>query len=51
MVKPDVVHRVGEVITFMQEHGYKINKLKMGVMSRECATEFYHQHSGQSFLP
>lgn len=51
MVKPDVAHRSGEIITFLLEHGFKITKLKMGTMTAKCATEFYKEHQGQPFFP
>lgn len=51
MVKPDVAHRSGEIITFLLNHGFKITKLKMGTMTSKCATEFYKEHQGQPFFP
>lgn len=51
MVKPDVAHKVGEIVQFMEEHGFKIIRMKMGQMSSECASDFYKEHKGQPFLP
>lgn len=51
MIKPDIIHKVGEIITFMEKNGFKIIKMKMGQMSKECASDFYKEYSGQFFLP
>jgi len=51
MIKPDGVQRglVGKIIQRIEEKGFKIVALKMGVVSAEKAREHYAEHSGKKF--
>jgi nucleoside-diphosphate kinase len=51
MIKPDGVQRglVGKVIERIEEKGFKIAALKMGVISAELAREHYAEHAGKKF--
>ena len=51
MIKPDGVQRglVGKIIQRIEEKGFKIVALKMGVVSAETAREHYAEHSGKKF--
>jgi nucleoside-diphosphate kinase len=51
MIKPDGVQRglVGKVIQRIEEKGFKIVALKMGVISAEKAREHYAEHAGKKF--
>jgi nucleoside-diphosphate kinase len=52
MVKPDGVHRshVGNVISRVENKGYKIIGLKMLHISKEMASEHYGEHVGKPFF-
>ena len=52
MVKPDGVQRglVGEIITRIEEKGFKISALKMLQISREKAEKHYGEHIGKPFF-
>ena len=50
LIKPDIVHKSGEIIKFMQDNGFKIIQLKMGQMSQECASNFYVEHKNETYL-
>lgn len=52
MVKPDGVKRglVGEVISRIENKGYKIVAMKLMHISRETAEEHYGEHKGKPFF-
>ncbi|MEB2792829.1 MAG: nucleoside-diphosphate kinase [Caldisphaeraceae archaeon] len=51
LVKPDGVRRglIGEVISRLERKGFKIVALKMVMMSKEVAEEFYSVHKDKPF--
>jgi len=51
MIKPDGVQRglVGKIIQRIEEKGFKITAMKMGVISAEKAREHYAEHAGKKF--
>lgn len=51
IIKPDGVKRglVGEVIRRLEMKGFRILKLKMLKLSRDCAEKLYDVHRGKSF--
>jgi nucleoside-diphosphate kinase len=51
MIKPDGVQRglVGRIIQRIEEKGFKIVAMKMGVISAEKAREHYAEHIGKKF--
>ncbi|MCS7106872.1 MAG: nucleoside-diphosphate kinase [Acidilobaceae archaeon] len=52
VIKPDGVRRglVGEVISRIERKGIKIRALKMLLMTRQQAEEFYSVHRGKPFF-
>ncbi|MCX8184309.1 MAG: nucleoside-diphosphate kinase [Sulfolobales archaeon] len=51
LIKPDGVRRglIGEVVRRLEMKGFKIVKLKMLQLTRECAEKLYDVHRGKSF--
>ncbi|MCE4608323.1 MAG: nucleoside-diphosphate kinase [Caldisphaeraceae archaeon] len=51
LVKPDGVRRglIGEVISRLERKGFKIVALKMVIMNKETAEEFYSVHKDKPF--
>jgi nucleoside-diphosphate kinase len=51
MIKPDGVQRglVGKVVQRIEERGFKIVAMKMGMISGELAREHYAEHAGKKF--
>jgi nucleoside-diphosphate kinase len=51
MIKPDGVQRglVGKIIQRIEEKGFKIVAMKMGVVTKELAREHYAEHAGKKF--
>jgi nucleoside-diphosphate kinase len=51
IIKPDGVERglVGEVLSRIEHKGYKIEKLKFGVIDRDLAERHYAEHKGKPF--
>ncbi|XP_076057583.1 nucleoside diphosphate kinase homolog 7 isoform X2 [Oratosquilla oratoria] len=50
MVKPDAVHRIGEIIDVIQSRNFEVAQMKMVQLTREEAGEFYKEHQGRSFF-
>lgn len=52
VIKPDAVKRglIGEILARFERKGFKIVRLKMLKMSRECAERFYDVHRGKHFF-
>ena len=52
MIKPDGVKRnlIGEVISRVEEKGFKITKIKMMIISKELAEEHYGEHKDKPFF-
>ncbi|XP_074164397.1 nucleoside diphosphate kinase homolog 7 isoform X1 [Sminthopsis crassicaudata] len=44
LLKPDAVPHAGEIIDMINKAGFKISKLKMMMLSRKEATDFYVDH-------
>ncbi len=53
IIKPEIVKadKVGELLKVIEEHGFKIVKLKVVHLTKEQAGEFYAEHKGKSFFP
>ncbi|MEM1650235.1 MAG: nucleoside-diphosphate kinase [Sulfolobales archaeon] len=51
LIKPDGVKRglVGEIIRRLEMKGFRIVRLKMLQLTRECAEKLYDVHKGKSF--
>ncbi|XP_036609420.1 nucleoside diphosphate kinase 7 isoform X3 [Trichosurus vulpecula] len=49
LLKPDAVRHAGEIINMINEAGFKISKLKMMMLSRKEATDFYVDHLSKPF--
>ena len=52
MIKPDGVKRnlIGEVISRVEEKGFKITKIKMMAISQDLAEEHYGEHKDKPFF-
>ncbi|XP_042226484.1 nucleoside diphosphate kinase 7-like isoform X2 [Homarus americanus] len=50
MVKPDAVHRLGEVIDVIQSRDFEISQMKMVQLLRSQAAAFYQEHEGRPFF-
>lgn len=51
LVKASAVNKLGEIINEIQELGFKICRMRMCVLSRREALDFYEQRKGDVFLP
>lgn len=53
MIKPDGVQRnlVGQILTRIEEKGYKIVALKLLRLNAAMAEEHYQEHKGKPFFP
>ncbi|XP_042203070.1 nucleoside diphosphate kinase 7-like [Homarus americanus] len=47
MVKPDTVHRLGDVVEMIEAGGLKINRMKMAWLSRKQAAQLYTGSTGK----
>ena len=52
MIKPDGVKRnlIGEIISRVEEKGFKITKIKMMTISKELAEQHYGEHKDKPFF-
>ncbi len=52
MIKPDGVKRnlIGEIISRVEEKGFKITKIKMMTISQDLAEEHYREHKDKPFF-
>ena len=52
IIKPDGVSKkvVGKIITYFENQGLNIEKLKMMKISRELACKHYHEHRDKDFF-
>ena len=52
MIKPDGVKRnlIGEIISRVEEKGFKITKIKMMTISQDLAEEHYREHEDKPFF-
>ena len=52
MIKPDGVKRnlIGEIISRVEEKGFKITKIKMMILSQDLAEEHYGEHKDKPFF-
>ncbi|CAL4163547.1 unnamed protein product, partial [Meganyctiphanes norvegica] len=50
MVKPDAVHRLGEVIDVIQSRDFEVSQMKMVQVTRQQAAHFYQEHQGRPFF-
>uniref|UniRef100_A0A8B9FN12 NME/NM23 family member 7 n=1 Tax=Amazona collaria TaxID=241587 RepID=A0A8B9FN12_9PSIT len=49
LIKPDAVHKIGELIDIIINAGFTITKAKMMVLSRKEAADFYVDHQSKPF--
>lgn len=51
IIKPDAVksNRVGDIISLIEKSGLRVAAIKMGVLSKEEAAQFYQAHKDQPF--
>lgn len=49
MLKPEVVEQMGRVLAFVEERGFRFNRLMLTRLSPESASHFYAEHAGRSF--
>ncbi len=52
MIKPDGVKRnlIGEIISRVEEKGFKITKIRMMIISQDLAEAHYGEHKDKSFF-
>merc|ERR1711962_1450860 len=50
MVKPDAVHRLGEVLDVIQSRDFEVSQMKMVQLTRQQAANFYQEHLGRPFF-
>ncbi|XP_045102843.1 nucleoside diphosphate kinase 7-like isoform X2 [Portunus trituberculatus] len=50
MVKPDAVHRLGEIVDVIQSRDFEISQMKMVQLTRLQAATFYREHEGRPFF-
>nr|CAI5833968.1 unnamed protein product [Callosobruchus analis] len=51
ILKPCVIDKLGEIITVIQNHGFHINRMRMCIVNRREALDFYEKLRGDSELP
>ncbi|MCL4133011.1 UNVERIFIED_CONTAM: hypothetical protein GTU68_005282, partial [Idotea baltica] len=49
MVKPDAVHRIGEIIDLLQNRKFEVTQMKMVRLTKNQAKKFYEEHSERGF--
>ena len=49
MIKPDAFKKAGEILKAVQDDGFIIAKLRMCLLSKHDAEEFYEEHRGKAF--
>lgn len=50
MVKPDAIHRLGEIVDVIQSRDFEISQMKMVQLLRHQAAAFYREHEGRPFF-
>jgi len=52
MIKPNATkkNKIGEILAFVEKHGFEIMALKMIKMDEAFAEYFYEEHKGKSFF-
>ena len=52
MIKPNATkkNKIGEILAFVEKHGFEIVALKMVEMDKAFAEYFYAEHKGKSFF-
>lgn len=51
ILKPGVIHKLGEIINKIQDNGFEVSKLRMCTLSRKEALEFYEKRKQEHDLP
>ncbi len=53
IIKPDAVRRnlIGKILNHILDHGFKVLGMKMVLVSKAQAAEFYKIHQGKDFYP
>ena len=51
MVKPDAVHKIGEIVEIIYSRGFDITEMKMVHLDPTQAETFYGEHRGRPFFP
>lgn len=51
MIKPDGIVSKGDILCCIFDCGFQISRLKMAILSKEEASQFYEDHQGKSFFP
>ena len=49
-MKPDAVHRIGEIIDLIQSRDFEVSQMKMVQLLRTQAAIFYREHEGRPFF-
>lgn len=50
MVKPDAVHRLGEIVDVIHSRDFEISQMKMVQLTRHQTAAFYREHEGRPFF-
>ncbi|CAH1163543.1 unnamed protein product [Phaedon cochleariae] len=51
ILKPDVVDKLGEIICRIQNNNFQISRMRMCLLNRKEALEFYQDRKGETSLP
>ena len=49
MLKPEVIDQMGKILTFIEDKGFRFNKIMLTKISANRAAEFYREHQGRAF--
>ena len=47
---PDVVNKAGQILDYIYQNGFLISQLKMCLIDRDDAWQFYAAHKGEYFM-
>jgi nucleoside diphosphate kinase len=49
MLKPEVIPKMGKILSFIESKGFRFNKMMMTKIAPHRAGEFYKEHMGRAF--
>lgn len=49
MLKPEVIQKMGKILSFIEGKGFKFNRMMLTRLSATRAAEFYKEHNGRPF--
>ena len=49
MLKPEVIPKMGKILSFIESKGFRFNKMMMTKITPHRVGEFYKEHLGRAF--